>query len=103
MRKVTSPEKIDYAARCGSQVTPISDPKEYVGCRGLEEATRDLTVLDRGRRFVGFACVLAALLRLPFLDLAAADEAGVSFWLQGQYASFAAAPSNPGDQNRVTG
>jgi hypothetical protein len=42
------------------------------------------------------ACVIAALLQLSFPDIAAADEAGVSFWLQGQYASFAAAPANPG-------
>ena len=41
-------------------------------------------------------CVLAALLWLCFSQVAAADEAGVSFWLQGQYGSFAAAPSNPG-------
>jgi hypothetical protein len=38
----------------------------------------------------------AALLSLAFADRAWADEAGVSFWLQGQFGSFAAAPSNPG-------
>jgi hypothetical protein len=36
------------------------------------------------------------LLPLTFFDGASADEAGVSFWLQGQFGSFAAAPSNPG-------
>jgi len=40
--------------------------------------------------------VIAALLPLACSDRAAADEAGVSFWLQGQFGSFAAAPSNPG-------
>ena len=42
------------------------------------------------------ACVIAVLLPLTFFDGASADEAGVSFWLQGQFGSFAAAPSNPG-------
>jgi hypothetical protein len=41
-------------------------------------------------------CVIAVLLSLAFFDGASADEAGVSFWLQGQFGSFAAAPSNPG-------
>jgi DNA repair protein RadD len=40
--------------------------------------------------------VIAVLLSLAFFDGASADEAGVSFWLQGQFGSFAAAPSNPG-------
>ena len=42
------------------------------------------------------ACAIAVLLPLTFFDGASADEAGVSFWLQGQFSSFAAAPSNPG-------
>lgn len=43
------------------------------------------------------ACAMAALLWFCcFSQVAAADEAGVSFWLQGQYGSFAAVPSNPG-------
>jgi len=49
-----------------------------------------------GRPLTPVACVLAALLPLAVSDDAWADEAGVSFWLQGQYGSFAAAPSNPG-------
>jgi hypothetical protein len=49
-----------------------------------------------GRPLTPVACVLAALLPLAVSDDASADEAGVSFWLQGQYGSFAAAPSNPG-------
>jgi len=40
--------------------------------------------------------VIAALLPLAFSDRAPADEAGVSFWLPGQFGSFAAVPSNPG-------
>src|SRR5215475_10872092 len=48
------------------------------------------------RRLIRSACVMAALLPLACSDRAAADEAGVSFWLQGQFGSFAAAPSNPG-------
>src|SRR5262249_20317468 len=42
------------------------------------------------------AYVFAALLPLFFSDRALADEAGVSFWLPGQFGSFAATPSNPG-------
>ena len=49
-----------------------------------------------GRPLTHSACVIAALLALICSDRAAADEAGVSFWLQGQFGSFAAAPSNPG-------
>src|SRR5262249_53526962 len=40
--------------------------------------------------------VIAAFLPLALFDRAAADEAGVSYWLQGQFGSFAAAQSNPG-------
>src|SRR6266481_1988833 len=49
-----------------------------------------------GRPLTHSACVIAALLPLAISDGASADEAGVSFWLQGQYGSFAAAPSNSG-------
>src|SRR6516164_2352940 len=42
------------------------------------------------------ACVIAVLLPFALSDRASADEAGVSFWLQGQFGSFAATPSNPG-------
>ena len=49
-----------------------------------------------GRPLAQSACVIAALLPLAFSDRVSADEAGVSFWLQGQFGSFAAAPSNPG-------
>jgi hypothetical protein len=55
---------------------------------------RGVCLLDR--RLTRSACVIAALLPLACSDRAAADEAGVSFWLQGQFGSFAAAPSNPG-------
>jgi hypothetical protein len=50
-----------------------------------------------GRRLTQPACVVAALLlALAFFDAASADESGVSFWLQGQFGSFAAVPSIPG-------
>src|SRR6185312_5399668 len=52
--------------------------------------------LNRGRPLSYLKCVIAALLPLAVIDGSSADEAGVSFWLQGQYGSFAAAPSNPG-------
>ena len=55
---------------------------------------RDVCLSDRP--LTHSACLLAALLPLSFCDRASADEAGVSFWLQGQFGSFAAAPSNPG-------
>jgi hypothetical protein len=55
---------------------------------------RSVFLLDR--RLTHSAGVIAALLALICSDRAAADEAGVSFWLQGQFGSFAAAPSNPG-------
>lgn len=42
------------------------------------------------------ASLLAALSCFYFPCAAAADEAGVSFWLPGQYGSFAAEPSEPG-------
>ena len=43
-----------------------------------------------------FVNLCLALLGLRFPDIAAADEGGVSFWLPGQYGSYAAAPSKPG-------
>src|SRR5262245_39926472 len=49
-----------------------------------------------GRAFTHSACVIAAVLPLALFQDASADEAGVSFWLQGQFGSFAAVPSNPG-------
>jgi hypothetical protein len=55
---------------------------------------RDVCRSDRP--LTSSACVIAVLLPLAFLDGASADEAGVSFWLQGQFGSFAAAPSNLG-------
>ena len=42
------------------------------------------------------ACLLATLSCFYFPGTAAADEAGTSFWLPGQYGSFAAVPSDPG-------
>ena len=46
-----------------------------------------------GRSLIHLACVIAGLLPFALLDDASADEAGVSFWLQGQFGSFAAVPS----------
>ena len=40
--------------------------------------------------------VVAGLVVCVSLSTAAADEAGVSFWLPGQYAAFAAEPGKPG-------
>jgi hypothetical protein len=48
------------------------------------------------RLLVRSACITATLAGLPYLDVANADEAGASFWVPGQYGSFAAVPSNPG-------
>ena len=45
----------------------------------------------RDRLFVQLTCLLAALSCCYFPRIAAADEAGTSFWLPGQYGSFAAA------------
>jgi hypothetical protein len=42
------------------------------------------------------ACLLATLSCFYLPCPAAADEGGVSFWLPGQYGSFAAVPSEPG-------
>src|SRR5262245_31674071 len=55
---------------------------------------RDVYLSDR--LLTHSACVIAALLPFALSDRASADEAGVSFWLQGQFGSFAATPSNPG-------
>jgi hypothetical protein len=46
--------------------------------------------------FAHLACLLATLSCFNFPCTVAADEAGVSFWLPGQYGSFAAVPSDPG-------
>jgi hypothetical protein len=40
--------------------------------------------------------LLAAVASCYFSRTASADEAGTSFWLPGQYGSFAAVPSDPG-------
>src|SRR5260221_6395578 len=60
----------------------------------IRQMMRDVCRSDRP--LSSSACVIAVLLPLTFFDGASADEAGVSFWLQGQFGSFAAAPSNPG-------
>jgi hypothetical protein len=51
---------------------------------------------ERGTTFTRLASLLAALPTFIFPDVAAADEAGSSFWLPGTYASFAASLSQPG-------
>src|SRR5215813_11977591 len=57
---------------------------------------REAPVLKRGPDSRSFAGLLAALATSLFSDVAAADEAGVSFWLPGQFGSFAATPAQPG-------
>jgi hypothetical protein len=49
-----------------------------------------------GGSFVRLTFLLAAFSWFYFTGTPAADEAGVSFWLPGQYGSFAAVPSKPG-------
>jgi hypothetical protein len=53
-------------------------------------------LLEQGATFNRFASLLAALPAFFFSGIAAADEAGSSFWLPGTYSSFAATPSQPG-------
>jgi hypothetical protein len=50
----------------------------------------------RARLVVHLVYLLAALSCFYFPRTAAADESGTSFWLPGQYGSFAAVPSDPG-------
>jgi hypothetical protein len=50
----------------------------------------------RNEPFARLACLLATLSCFSLPCPAAADEAGTSFWLPGQYGSFAAVPSEPG-------
>ena len=62
----------------------------------LPDCQRELCVSNRrSGPSVHVACLLAALL-CCFPRTAATDEAGTSFWLPGQYGSFAAVPSEPG-------
>src|SRR5215471_4759370 len=53
-------------------------------------------VLKQGLTRIRFASLLATLASFALADVAVADEAGVSFWLPGQYGSFAATPGQPG-------
>src|SRR6187431_45026 len=53
----------------------------------------DLNASAYSRRVASGLAVAASVLGM---QSAAADEGGVSFWLPGQYSSFAAMPSNPG-------
>lgn len=50
----------------------------------------------QGRTLIRVASLLAALRTVTGADVAAADESGLSFWLQGQFGSFAAVPNEPG-------
>jgi hypothetical protein len=54
------------------------------------------SICEPRQQSIHSACPLAVLLCLIFAHTAAADEAGVSFWLPGQYGSFSAEPSSPG-------
>ena len=51
---------------------------------------------EQGPKRIRFARLSATILACSLPGMAAADEAGTSFWLPGQYASFAATPSEPG-------
>ena len=63
----------------------------------LPKWQRELSATNRrGGLVVHLACLLAALSCCYFPRTATADEAGTSFWLPGQYGSFAAVPSDPG-------
>ena len=53
-------------------------------------------MLARSRTLIRVAGLLAALRTVTCSDVATADELGLSFWLQGQFGSFAAVPSEPG-------
>ena len=53
-------------------------------------------VRNRKRSHVCLVSLFVVLFGLRFSDIALADEGGVSFWLPGQYGSYAAAPSKPG-------
>lgn len=50
----------------------------------------------QARTLARAAGLLAALRAVSCCDLAAADESGLSFWLQGTFGSFAAVPNEPG-------
>jgi len=52
--------------------------------------------MGEARSTVGAICGLAVMLGGAATDRTQADEAGVSFWLPGQYGSFAASPGEPG-------
>ena len=79
---------------CGLRATPFPGRRNTLGLTIWGAMMRDVSLA--GRPLTHLACVIAALLPLAVSDGASADEAGVSFWLQGQYGSFAAVPSNPG-------
>ena len=50
----------------------------------------------RSERPVATGAVVGVLLAVAWSSHSVADEGGVSFWLPGQYASFAAIPPEPG-------
>ena len=79
---------------CGFPGTPFPGLRNTLAPTIWGATMRDVSL--SGRPLTRLACVIAALLPLAVSDGASADEAGVSFWLQGQYGSFAATPSNPG-------
>jgi hypothetical protein len=58
--------------------------------------TRKAAGLGRCLTLVHCGSLVAVLFGTVSFDVAAADEAGISFWLQGQFASFAVTPSEPG-------
>src|SRR5262245_1201592 len=74
----------------------ISGPKGVDSGRAGGWIMENPSRFEQSRRTILSVCPLATLLCLFFIQTASADEAGVSFWLPGQYGSFAAEPSTPG-------
>ena len=90
MREVTRIERSCVRQRIW-RIDPIGqifeDPQGFLnGCPGGP------AVMHGACRIVG----IAGLIICASFGNAAADEAGVSFWLPGQYAAFAAEPGTPG-------
>jgi len=61
-----------------------------------EMKERDMKKSNSWKRVISAVSALALLSSTLFAPLAYADEDAVSFWLPGQYGSFAAVPSAPG-------
>ena len=76
-----------------TQITVMSTLSKTCGCLIGGEAC---SMKQHVRSFAYWIYLLVVPLGLQFSSPTTADEAGVSFWLPGQYGSFAAVPSTPG-------